>query len=153
MAKTQTITIPLDGREPSWLEKLGEAMAASGKLSPVQLKLDGNNIVITGIPKDHTLEYLAKSQHDLYYVVHRPTKDWDYDDFRLHIGEQTALVEAKVKNPIRLRDGGTTNIQYILYGQSGEFCAPTHPDQEAFITDTYNGSTLTLLDLLKKKGE
>ncbi len=137
---TQTIKINLSGNKPE-----GES-----KKSDIQAEIKNNELYVTGVPDGHTLEYVARDAEtkSKLFVVHRPKKDWDYDSFRLHVGAEAQLVEAQVQHVERYRDGGTTNIGYVLAGDQGRLHFPTPFDKEAKPTDTYKGKTVELEKLV-----
>jgi hypothetical protein len=62
----------------------------------------------------------------------------------LHVGAEAQLVEAQVQQVVRYRDGGTTNIYYVLADGQGILHFPTPVDKEAKPTDTYQGKTVEL---------
>lgn len=135
----QTIKINLSGKKDEKLE---------GELSKIQVGIREEELSVTGIPDKDTIEYLARSPDSRFFVVHRPKKNWNYDYFRLHIGLESQLREAKVINVKRMRDGGTTYITYKLNEIDGSLYFPTPFKKEARPTDTYNGKTVTLEKLI-----
>lgn len=137
MTDTQTITLYLNDKKPK--QKITK--------SDIQLKIKDEKIVITGIPQEGRLEYLAKSRDDTYYVVYSPTKSRNYNNFKLTIGKENSFVEAKVDSVIRLRDGGTTDIAYEINGLYWNIRFPPRLKQEADPSGSMCGA---LEDLLKK---
>ncbi len=124
-----------------------------GQKSEVQLEIKDGRMFVNGLPDADKLEYVAVARNQdtrdsTYFVVHRPEKDWNYNSFRLHIGKENELREAKVDHVERYRDGGTTNIDYQMNGKDGRLHFPTPFEESAKPTDTYAGKVVTLENLL-----
>ncbi|MFA5175766.1 MAG: hypothetical protein WC413_00700 [Candidatus Nanoarchaeia archaeon] len=136
---SQTIKINLSRNEPE----------AESKKLDIQVEIKDEVLYVTGIPDGHKLEYAAwdAETKSKFFIVHLPKEDWDYNSFRLHIGEEKQLVEAQVQRTERFRDGGTTNIDYILDGRQGRLHFPTILER-ANPTNTYRGKTVELESLI-----
>jgi hypothetical protein len=102
----QTIKIDLPGHSNIKYDK-----------SDVQVKLTYDKVLVTGVPKLHVLEYVARDAitSSKFYVVHRPEEHATHDSYRLHIGVEGKLVEAKVETTMRfVGDGGTIFLNYSI---------------------------------------
>ena len=112
----------------------------------IQIRFVQDHPSLTGIPKGDVREYIARDVETKtnLYVVHRPREWQGYSSFRLHIGPAIGLREVKVRNVERLRDGGTTTIDYTLDGVEGALYFPTPVEPEKKPTDTYKGKTIEL---------
>mgnify|MGYP001562746009 CR=1 FL=1 len=109
------------------------------KKSEIQIVKRNEDLFAEGIPDNHELEYVAKNDGSIFFVVHRPSKDWNYNSFRLHIGPVSELVEAKVDSVERYRDGGTTDIRYTLNEITGNLHFPTPFNKDKNPTNSYDG--------------
>jgi hypothetical protein len=70
------------------------------------------------------IEYLARTERDELLLVVRPAEDWSYDDFRLFLGPRPNVRERDVREVVRRRDGGTTNILFTLDGAEADAFFP-----------------------------
>ncbi len=137
---TQTIKINLGG----------DLLESKSKKSDIQVEIKRNELYVTGLPDGHSLEYVARdtATKSTFYVVHRPEKDWDYNSFRLHIGAERELREAEVLSVRRARDGGTTDIDYVLMDEIGYLHFPTPFNKEARPMNRYLNKTTSLEKLI-----
>lgn len=103
---------------------------------------------IVNLPKGHFLEYFAKDEEGTLYVVHRPEKNWDYNQFQMYMGPEGNVTEVDVKKVVRYRDGGTTHIDFSVANQPGQLYFPTVFKKELKPSVTLGGKTLTLESLL-----
>lgn len=73
-------------------------------------------------PFDIVIEYLARAPSGELLVVLRPTGDLgaDFSTFRLFYGPEAALIERDVLLVQRQRDGGSTNLIFVLDGQRAD---------------------------------
>ncbi|MBT3582863.1 hypothetical protein HN510_03530, partial [Candidatus Woesearchaeota archaeon] len=95
---------------------------------------------VCGVPLTDQIEYVARTlSKEQYYVVHHPKEHWSYGDFRLHIGSKNNLIEAKIQQFRRLRDGGTTYISYDFRNLQGFLYFPTPFKKELIPIDNYGG--------------
>jgi len=125
-----------------------------GQKSEVQLEIKGGKMFVNGLPDADELEYVVVAKNkdnrdSIYFVVHRPEEDWDFNNLRLHIGKENELREARVISFARQLDGGTTHIDYQMNGKYGRLHFPTPLEESAKPTDTYAGKVVTLEKLLK----
>lgn len=139
---TKTIIISLSGKKPEEEIKTTK--------SEVQVEIKGDNLHITGIQDCDYLEYAARdvNTQSRFYILHAH-KTIGYPSIRLHIGLENELVEAKVTNVERFRDGGTTNITYILADRKGELFFPSPLKKDLNPTDNYIGKRVNQLELFK----
>jgi len=133
---TQTITINLEGKMAEEIQRK----------SDIQIQIRGNSLKVTGIPHKDVVEYVAidAETKSKFYVVHRPKENWNYPDFRLHVGSENELRETKVEKVERYRDGGTTVIDYVLAGIPGALRFPTPFERDKKPTDNYKGRIIEL---------
>jgi hypothetical protein len=117
----------------------------------IQAKVERDNVYITGIPDDNIAVYLARDAKtkSMLYLVHHPKEIKDYSCFRLHIGKQEELIEARVLNVERLRDGGTTDIEYILNGKRGRLHFPAPNNKKEKSIDIYDFEAIELENLIE----
>jgi len=73
-------------------------------------------MTLVNLPIHVDVEYLAQTEDGRVLVILRPTDDWDYEDFRLFLGEADALDERAIDSVVREKDGGTTTIEFELDG-------------------------------------
>ncbi len=98
--------------------------------------------VVSGLPSDFFIEYFGKVKASgRWFVVVRPEKDWDYDDFVVLMNDGMSVgcfKSLKVGNVVRYRDGGTTEIET----DAGNFFFPTcfEPQKKA----TFAGQELDI---------
>ncbi len=144
---TQTININLaPKREPYQLRP------RSDKKSAIQAKIDGYNLIVTGLPDEDRLECVLEGGDHELYVLHVPKNDQDYKSLRLHIGFDNNLVEADVTRIKQYNiNGERTDIYYKItkslgpLGQQwGLIHLPKRPCVSDKITDRYNGDLITL---------
>jgi hypothetical protein len=116
--------------------------------SPVQVKRKNQKLEIRGIPATDTLEYVMRDAEtqSKYYVIHRPTEDVVLSRVRLHIGLENQLIEAQVTSAIRLLDGGTTIIEYVLDQANGELYLPSQLQEESQLRPPYQKSAIKLTE-------
>jgi hypothetical protein len=88
--------------------EMGESLAVVG---PEVLQ----GLPVHNLAGDVFVEYLGSVEDGRRLVVLRPADDWSYEDFRLFLGGDQ-LIERKVSQVTRARDGGTTDIQFDLDG-------------------------------------
>lgn len=79
---------------------------------------------IRNLPGTVVLEYAASLDNGDVLVVARPRDDWSYEDFRLFLGNVGAVTERRVSNVTRMRDGGSTLIDFDLDGQPAQASFP-----------------------------
>lgn len=85
------------------------------------LTLDSESVVsaftLRNLPGDVAIEYVADVTDGTALVVTRPAVDWEYTDFRVFYGtDGPSLSERQVLNVLRAKDGGSTEIQFIVDG-------------------------------------
>lgn len=131
------------------------------KLSEVQVRYSGTDLVVTGLPDDHVLDFVARSlstfsffpKLSCFYLVHVPEGscrvsteiiDTNPKWFRLYIGLENALVEAKVERVHRLKDGQATFIDYNLNGQRGKLYFPSPKMYDHLPEDMFASKTTKL---------
>lgn len=132
LKRTQTITVYLNKQD---IEK-------NLPPSDVKLEVSKDKIKIIDIPRHHSLELLARSDSGKYYVMHGFNDDTDRASYRLHIGPEKKLSEAKILRIENLIDGKTTTIDYVLGNLSGKILIPSPIKQQTlWPSDNYNGQT------------
>lgn len=96
--------------------------------------------VVVGVPDWITVEYLGQFPGSAqWYVILRPTDDWDYDSFFCLSGEMDQLRPWKINKVVRYSDGGTTEVST----ECGDFYFPTCFKSDA--TATFNGRPITVI--------
>jgi hypothetical protein len=125
------------------------------KLSRVQISITEDEIRVSGIPKSHTLDLVAKSQYDMFYVVHgiKENDTYKYQQLHLHIGYQKCLTKVPITNI--LYTGVTLSIKYELGKKPGTFTFSSKERVKLEPTDTYNGlpqklQNIPLENIIKK---
>jgi hypothetical protein len=103
------------------------------------------SLAIKDLPRTIYVEYFAHLPDARELVVTRPENDWMYSDFRLFLGTSDRMVERRVKDVSRARDGGTTSIVFVLDGDEATAFFPSPTDTAgAAATLTEGGQTLAL---------
>ena len=110
------------------------------------------------IPEGHKIEYLANSvESECFYLVHAPHITEEtvdkfpdyYGSFGLYVGSLRRMQEADVKKVIRWRDGGTTQIDYVLENKKGQLHFPSRRNKNAMASDTFDGEVVKLRQLIE----
>ena len=124
-----------------------------------EIKLRNGNVLEIGeIPEWHKIEFLANSlEGKFFYVVNAPHVTEEtidkfsdyYGSFGLHMGTLNEMREADVGEVIRWRDGGSTQINYVLEGKRGQLCFPSPRNKGAVTSNTFNGKTTELKILIE----
>lgn len=108
------------------------------ELSSIQLKIENEELVITGVPEKNIIESVWREieGEEIFFLVERPEKRWSYDSFRLHFGKENEIYEVDVKKVDRYRDGGTTIIKFEVEGEEGEMylATPLKPEKESYFS-------------------
>jgi hypothetical protein len=107
------------------------------KPSRVQLHITEKGIRVSGIPEKHTLDLVAKSEYDKFYVVHGIKENNSYQQLHLHIGYQKCL--AKVPIVSIVYNGVTMSVKYEMDKKPGTFTFSSKERVKLEPTDTYNG--------------
>lgn len=119
---------------------------------------NGSVLKIGDIPEGHKIEYLASSlESECFHVVHAPHITEEtidkfpdyYGSFGMHVGISGEMREAKVMEVSRLRDGGTTHINYVLGDREGYLYFPSRLNKSAVASDTFDGKTTELKRLIE----
>ncbi|MBN2459480.1 hypothetical protein JXB28_04305, partial [Candidatus Woesearchaeota archaeon] len=127
---------------------LPESIKAIEK-SKVQLEINSSAMLIKGIPKGHTLEFLAKEKHgNNFYLIHWLAKRKDYSHFNLYIGPEKCLRKVQVEKA--LKNGVTINVRYIMDEKPGELIMPYDPKKGPNPMDVYNGRPSKLENIIDK---
>lgn len=107
-----------------------------------------SGLPIVNLPGEAVVEYAFALPDGRHLVVLRPLDDWSYDDFRLFLGAPERLTEREVSSVMRARDGGTTDIDFVIDGRvaRAHFPAPRPDAPAATLTDAGDTVTLTAID-------
>ena len=84
-------------------------------------------------PADMEVEYAAELEDGRLLVVLGPRDVQSYDDYRLFFGTRAHLEERPIGSFGRLRDGGTTTIDFELDGASAQAFFPIDFVDEMFV--------------------
>ncbi len=87
---------------------------------------------VRNLPPDIRVEYFARTEDGAVLIVLVPAVDFSYDEFRLFYGVEGELVERKLDEVIRRRDGGTTNLRFTLDGQPADAFFPVERVSDMF---------------------
>lgn len=71
---------------------------------------------LRNLPGEIYVEYFAETEDGIEIVVVRPEDDWSYKDFRVFHGLPNRMEEREVIEVLRARDGGTTDIEFVVDG-------------------------------------
>ncbi len=151
---TQTIKIDLSKKETK------STHYNAAPLSDIQARMENNFLIITGVPKGDVIKYVARNSYSELYVVHESKHKSNRYSYRLHVGLENNLVEAKVTEVCNISHvtkrcrngafltGGTMHVDYLLKGISGEFQFPESSRSNEKAVDYYNERILELEKLL-----
>lgn len=112
------------------------------KPSRVQLSITEDAVRISGIPKNHTLELVATSNYDKFYVIHGIRENGSYRQINLHIGHQRCLTEVQITKLIPEKLFFV--VRYELHRKPGSFRFSPDPKIGVSPTDVYNGLPIRL---------
>jgi hypothetical protein len=108
-----------------------DALTAEERLETLDADaLDG--YTVRNLPPDVRVEYFARTEQGELLLVIAPNLDWSYDKFRLFYGADGLLVERKLDEVIRRRDGGTTNLLFTLDAQAADAFFPIERVNDMF---------------------
>lgn len=96
-------------------------------------------LTLKGLPWGVIVPYCGTLPNGVTFAIFHPEKDWNYSDFRCVFGANDGTVrEVTVKNVVRYRDGGTTDVETAV----GSFHFPSvfNPQDKA----TFDGEPITL---------
>jgi len=124
------------------LETRTFAVGAQGEVLTVVGPEAIAGLAVRNLSGEIFVEYLGTVEDGRRLVVTRPADDWSYEDFRLFLGAES-LVERKVSQVLRARDGGTTDIHFDLDGTSAVAHFPA-PSRGGPATLTAGGRLLTI---------
>ena len=126
------------------------------KPSRVQLHITKNGIRVSGIPENHTLELVAKSEYDRFYVVHgiKENDTYHHQQLHLHIGYQKCLTKVPIVSVVY--NGVTMSVKYEMNKKPGTFTFSSKKRVKLEPTDTYNGlpaklQNMPLENMVKKE--
>lgn len=71
---------------------------------------------VANIPAATFIEYNATLSDGPALLVVRPLDDWTFQDFRVFFGAVNQMIERPVGQVVRLRDGGSTTINFTIDG-------------------------------------
>ncbi len=71
---------------------------------------------VANIPAQTFIEYNATLADGRALLVVRPLDDWTFQDFRVFFGATNQMIERPVGQVTRLRDGGSTTINFTIDG-------------------------------------
>jgi hypothetical protein len=71
---------------------------------------------VANIPAQTFIEYNATLADGRALLVVRPLDDWTFQDFRVFFGAADRMIERTVGQVTRLRDGGSTTINFTIDG-------------------------------------
>lgn len=93
-----------------------EAIVDAGEELRVLEESAVDGMKLRNLRGDVYVEYWAETDDDTQIVVVRPEDDWVYEHFRLFYGMPNQMRERTVVEVLRGRDGGTTNIRFVVDG-------------------------------------
>jgi hypothetical protein len=123
-ATTQALLVQLRGGAASGMA-LGPAggrgyigdPGATTEMLTVQDESVVSGFTLRNLPREIAIEYVADVTDGTALVVTRPETEWQYTDFRVFYGGDGAVLgERHVVSVLRARDGGSTDIQFIVDG-------------------------------------
>jgi hypothetical protein len=119
------------------------------KPSRVQISITENGISVSGIPENHTLEVVAKSEYDRFYVIHGIKENDSYQHLQLHIGYQKCLTKVPITGIVN--NGVTVTVKYELNKKPGKFTFSSKERVKLEPNDTYNGLPTKLQNIPLEK--
>lgn len=77
---------------------------------------------LSGLPDGCYVEYFGEIPGKCHFAIVRPRDEWSYTDFALLMFDNEGNARSvPVKNVVRYRDGGTTEVETVI----GDFNFPT----------------------------
>jgi hypothetical protein len=100
-------------------------IAAEGELLALLQPSDYTSLAVRNVTPNVVVEYDATTPDGHRMVVLRPDLDWSYEDFRVFYGTPDAMIERPVRDVARMRDGGSTTIDFTVDGATCEARFPS----------------------------
>ena len=114
---------------------------------------NGKVLNLREMPEGHKIEYLANSlEGECFYLVYAPHITEEtvdkfpdyYGSFGLYVGTPDEMREADVEEVFRWRDGGTTQINYVLENEKGQLYFPSPRNKGTVASDILDGEVVKL---------